>query len=576
MILCKSEFALRLNKGSIKFLKAPMTRIELTPLFILGFVPAVFAQQYPNTGGQMQQIPVPPAASVPAPSTLLIKPNVPPQRASNDEVAISVNALKIMGVTLFSDAEIGSLTGFQSGDQLTLLQLRKMADRIANFYHQRGFFAAQVYLPPQTIQGGVVTMVVLEGRYGQVILQNESHASNDTLTYFLKELSSGDVILSDALERNLLLMSDTPGVVVNSMLVPGRTLGSSDLLVKTTAGPRVNGSVDIDNAGNRYTGTARAGATINVNELLGYGDVSSLRLLSSGSGLQYIRGAYQSQIGKTIAGVSYSDLRYELGREFENLGAHGSQQITSFYGSYPLIRSRTKNLFVGLNYDLKRFEDVVDTSSRLSHKHANVLSTSLRGDTSDSTGTTTYGVTLAAGQIDLKDPALQVIDTTTAQTQGHFNKLNFNTNRIQKISDTLSFFASLTGQFASKNLDVSEKMELGGMYAVRAYPEGEAFADQGYLLTLESRLQLNAPKAVVPGQLQLIGFLDIGTVQANKSPWTTGENRRTLSGAGVGLNWSQPQDYVVRAYYAFKLGNSKAQSAPDANGRFWVQGVKYF
>ena len=114
------------------------------------------------------------------------------------------------------------------------------------------------------------------------------------------------------------------------------------------------------------------------------------------------------------------------------------------------------------------------------------------------------------------------------------------------------------------------------MYAVRAYPEGEAFADQGYLLTLESRLQLNAPKAVVPGQLQLIGFLDIGTVQANKSPWTTGENRRTLSGAGVGLNWSQPQDYVVRAYYAFKLGNSKAQSAPDANGRFWVQGVKYF
>jgi hemolysin activation/secretion protein len=76
--------------------------------------------------------------------------------------------------------------------------------------------------------------------------------------------------------------------------------------------------------------------------------------------------------------------------------------------------------------------------------------------------------------------------------------------------------------------------------------------------------------------LQLIAFVDTGTVTANKNPWAAGPNRRTLSGAGVGLNWSATNNFIVKAYYARKLGNEAATSAPDASGRFWIQGVKYF
>ena len=62
----------------------------------------------------------------------------------------------------------------------------------------------------------------------------------------------------------------------------------------------------------------------------------------------------------------------------------------------------------------------------------------------------------------------------------------------------------------------------------------------------------------------------------NKNPWSTGDNRRTLSGAGVGLTWSDTNNFLVRAYYARKLGNDLATSAPDKSGRFWIQAVKYF
>jgi hemolysin activation/secretion protein len=148
--------------------------------------------------------------------------------------------------------------------------------------------------------------------------------------------------------------------------------------------------------------------------------------------------------------------------------------------------------------------------------------------------------------------------------------------RLQNVTDFTSFFAQVNGQLASKNLHVSEKMELGGMYAVRAYPEGEAYADQGYILTFETRTLLPKFSELISGKMQLIGFVDTGTVKTNKNPWLDEQNGRTLSGAGVGLNWTGANNFVLKTFYAWKLGSETATSAPDKTGRFWVQGMKYF
>jgi hemolysin activation/secretion protein len=354
--------------------------------------------------------------------------------------------------------------------------------------------------------------------------------------------------------------------------------GSSDLQVELTPGQRITGSVDADNAGNRYTGANRVGATVNFNEPLGLGDVATLRALTSGPGLNYLRGSYQWQMGMAKVGVAYSTLHYALGQEFESLKANGTAEIASVYGSVPLIRSRQNNLNFGLALDAKKYQDKVDVIPSVSDKTARVVTASLSGDSADRVGggSTVYSVALSSGEIDLQTPAQRTADGATAQTNGHFNKLAFSAARLQSVTNTLSLYASINGQAASKNLDVSEKMELGGMYAVRAYPEGEAYADEGYVLSLEARLALPKYSESMPGQWQLIGFVDTGTVTINRSPWGSGVNTRTLSGAGLGLNWSEVNNFMVRVYYAVKLGNEVATSAPDASGRFWIQAVKYF
>ncbi|WP_306602542.1 ShlB/FhaC/HecB family hemolysin secretion/activation protein [Azonexus sp.] len=555
-----------------------MKKNKLLPFALLVLSQSLLAQQVPSAGGQMQQIPPIPSPPKAAPQ-IEVKPVQGSVMTAPDTATMIVQRLIVTGAQTYSEAELLALTRFVPGSELSLSQLRAMAAKIAVHYQRNGFFVAQAYLPAQDIKDGVVTIAVVEGRYGQITLNNQAPVSSALADGLLSGIQTGDPVTSAPLESRLLLLSDLPGVVVKSTLLPGAAVGTSDLRVDLTPGRRITGSVDADNAGNRYTGAYRAGATVNFNEPLGLGDVASLRVLTAGSGLNYGRAAYQLQLGKASVGVAYSYLEYELGKEFKSLDAHGTAQIASLYGRYPLIRSRNNNLYAGLALETKKFEDRVDTTRSVSDKRAHVATASLNGDWRDNFGgggINNYAFAWGVGDIDLQTPVVRAYDDATARSDGHFNKFAFSAARLQRVTDSVSLSAALSGQWASKNLDVSEKMELGGMYGVRAYPEGEAYADEGYLLNLEARLQLPKFSQSMPGQIQLIGFVDTGTVTVHKNPWGPGKNTRTLSGAGVGANWYEANNFMVRAYYAFKLGSEDATSAPDKSGRFWLQLIKYF
>jgi hemolysin activation/secretion protein len=553
-------------------------KLKLLPLAMLAVSPHLLAQPLPNAGSQLQQLPSVPAPQ-PAPPEVRVEQNKPAPVRVAEEAKIPLNTLRITGARAYTEAQLLAVTGFTPGSELTLAELRAMAAKITAHYAANGYFVAQAYLPAQEIADKTITIAVREGEYGQVTVRNETNLSGAIPGNLLAGLNSGDAITVAPLESRLLLLSDIPGIKVHSTLVPGATAGTSDLLVDITPGPRVSGSVDADNAGNRYTGEYRLGATVNLNNPLGLGDVASVRAVTSGSGLNYAIASYQLQVGKGRAGVSYSKLHYALGEEFASLRANGTAEVASIFGSYPLIRSRNTNLYIRVGYDAKTFQDRVDAIPSVTDKKAGVLTTSLYGNHRDNLGgggISAYALSLSAGKLDIQTPAALAADAASAQSNGGYGKLGFNAMRLQRITDTVSLYGAISGQLASKNLDSSEKMELGGMNGVRAYPQGEAPADQGYLMTLEARLLLPRFPENLPGQVHLIGFVDHGSVTVNKKPWAAGQNHRTLNAAGVGLTWSETDNFMVRAYYARKIGGETATSAPDKSGRFWIQAVKYF
>jgi hemolysin activation/secretion protein len=542
---------------------------------LLTVAPAAYAQST-NAGAQLQQIPPTPQAPR-APLDLQVQPVPVQPDAGPPGATVRIDALTVTGATVFDAAALRNAAGFAPGQERSLSDLRAMAARISAFYHQRGYFLAQAYLPAQEISGGSVTIAVIEGRYGKVGL--DAGRSSGVAQGILKGLDSGDIVTAAPLERRLLLLSDLPGSTVRSTLAPGSVVGTSDLAVELTPGRLISGSVEADNAGNRYTGTYRGGGTVNINNPTGGGDLLSLRILASTGGLAYGRVAYQAPIANLTLGVAYSHIRYELGREFKGLDADGTADIASVYASYPLVRSRDVNLYALGSLEAKWFEDRIGLVSSRSNKKSRVATIGLSGDSHDDFGGggwTNVSGGFSYGDFDIASPLERAVDALTARRDGGFGKVDFAAARLQTVSGPLSLYGSVRGQLAFDNLDTSEQMELGGAYGVRAYPEGESYGDQGYIATAEARLTLSRWVDSFPGQLQAIAFVDVGEVQYAHDAWFTGSNHAHRSGVGGGLSWAAPEGFLLKASYAHRLGDQRVTSGPDHKGRFWFQIVKLF
>lgn len=536
------------------------------------------AQQRPNAGTQLQQIPQAQSPERPVPDLDTA------QRATPDDVSqagptVRVTALQITGGTAYSEAVLLAATGFAPDGDFTLTQLREFAGRVTDYYHLRGFILAQAYLPEQDVQDGTVTIDVIEGRYGTIQVRNTGHIADRIPASILNGLTPGDLVANGPLERRLLLLSDIPGVRVKGTLAPGTSVGTSDLIVDVAEGPRVNGSIEADNAGSRYTGAYRFGGTVNVNNPLGIGDMLSVRVLGSDGGLAYGRVAYQAPVGDLTLGAAYAHLSYSLGREFEALDGSGTADIFSVYASYPIVRSRRANLYALAGVEHRLLRDRIDLFSIDARRRVTAETIGLAGDSRDDFaggGANTYSIGWTIGNLTIRSAPERAIDASTARSAGTFNKVQAGVSRWQSVAGPFSLYAAVRGQYAFDNLDSSEKMELGGAYGVRAYPEGEAFGDIGYLATIEARFALGGDANVLPGRFELIGFIDTGEVRYSQDPWFTGSNHASRSGYGAGVNWAGPENFRISASYARKLGTGPATSAPDRDGRFWIQILKLF
>jgi hemolysin activation/secretion protein len=209
-----------------------------------------------------------------------------------------------------------------------------------------------------------------------------------------------------------------------------------------------------------------------------------------------------------------------------------------------------------------------------SQKRADVVIVGLNGDSRDQLGgggVNGFALTYSSGHLNMES-ADAVSNDANAQTAGSYSKTNLSLNRVQAIDSRVNLYLSFNGQLANKNLDSSEKLQIGGPTGVRAYPVGEAPSDEGYIFTGE--LRWNMPTL----SFQLAAFYDNGKAIMNKNPWAgAGVNHRILAGAGLGFIWNRANDFSIRLDYAWKITTSDpTTSDTDKSGRLWLQGVKYF
>jgi hemolysin activation/secretion protein len=547
----------------------------------------VYAQQRPDAGQILEQTRQPLRLPPPEEPVLPKPPEPKPALPPSPQLRVKVEQFTFTGNTLYSDDVLAQQVQEFVGKELDFEGLNDAATKVRAFYRSRGYFLAQAYLPQQAIRDGQVQIGVIEGRIGEVELDKRpgTRISDGLLAGIVAtHLKQGQIITETGLERPLLLINDLPGTQVTSEIRPSKTLGAADLRVNVSqSGNVVDGFVDADNQGNRFTGEYRLGTQLNWNSPLQYGDQATFRGFVSDEGMWYTRFAYLIPVGYfgTRVGASYQKFEYRLAKDFANLSAHGSGEVGSVYAFHPLVRTRNSNMILQGSYEEKRLIDRVESQGSLEERKVTDRKIGLVGDFRDGFlggGLNAYAATWTWGELAIQPPSVLAADqsVTGHHTAGEFTKLNIDARRLQRITDSTSLLLSFSGQRSSKNLASAEKFSLGGPNGVRAFPVGEATADEGAIATVEGRYIVPNFK-IFGGDFTVLGFYDHGWAVINKTPLATdNENDRTLAGYGLGVSAGQDGNFILRASMAWVSHGVAESDKATRVPRVWVQAVKWF
>ena len=574
-------------------MKLPMLEIVTSVLIALPFTmtgTSAIAQTsaVPSAGDVMKSLP---GEATRPDAGLRIDDNRAKARAIADVegMKLDIKGFSTVGMTVMTDADLAPLLTSFLGPNRRFQDLLDAAAVVKGELARRGYFLADVVVPEQKISDGVVVLKVLEGRFGNVRLEVDADVTvgRAQLESYLALLVEGALIQTTVVERALFQIHDLRGVVARSSFVPGATPGTADLIVKVSASKAFNANIDFDANGSVYTGQHRISAGIDGNNLLGQGDLLSVRGTNAIDGdLRFARVSFLSPIGPwgTKLGGAYTDLSYRLGTPvFEPLNASGAANVSSIIGIHPFVRSRNTNFLTIVQYDKRKFHDVQETTATISDKTTDVASVIFSGDFRDTYGgggINVYSLAWTHGELKFGSQAQTAADAVGRKTGGQYEKVNFSTSRLQAVSERVALYGSYSEQFGNKNYDASEKISLGGPNAVRAYPQGEGAGDRGYFATMEVRYRLPFEESF-PGTMVVTAFHDFGRSILINQP--TGADiaaksalTRRISGFGIGLNWEVSNDWYLRTSVAYRDTSDATADHLARNPRFYFQFSKLF
>ena len=548
------------------------------------------AQLRPDAGSILEGTKQP--ATLPPPGRDVL-PRAPEPRPALGApgLKVVVNGFRVTGNTIYSEnLLLEQITEFVGKEQ-TIDGLNDAATKVRAYYRERGYFLVQAYLPQQEIKGGVIEIAVIEARVGKVAVnlkQGTRYSEGLVRGIVEKHLAEGDIITETSLETPLLLLNDLPNAAVTSEIKPSQTVGSADLVINVSDTPgMISGSVDVDNYGNRFTGAIRTGVSFNVSNPLQLGDQLTYRAFMTDEHMAFYRAAYVMPIGwwGTRVGLSYATFHYRLGKDFNNVLAHGVGSVQTAYTFHPIIRTRGSNLIAQLAFERKRLNDRVDTTSSNVDRIISTSKLGVVGDFRDGMfggGLNSYSATITEGNGIINQAAVLAVDQGGLKSAGRFSKKNYEFRRLQKITDNTNLLLAVQGQMGSKNLMSAERFSLGGADGVRAYPTGEGLGDTGYIFQAEFRYLIPGFK-VAGGDVSLSGFYDQGWVQINENALpATGntvndQNNKRLSGYGIGASLGKDSDFILRMSAAWRNENELPTSDTASRiPRVWVQGIKWF
>jgi hemolysin activation/secretion protein len=484
-----------------------------------------------------------------------------------------VERIEIDGNSVIGSDELHTVTDPWRGKELTLAELKGVAQAVQNYYRKKGYFLARAVVPPQEIKGGMVKIQVLEGRVGDVRIEGNKFYDATFIRKRLGPALKDGVLKEDTLQRALLLLNELPDLKTKVALVKGKREGTTDLVVKVEDKNPIHVGLDYNNFGNVYTGENRYGLDLTLGNVPAQGHSLFGRIVYSSpspSTTPFVQAAYSMPVNKvgTKIALSYANAEAKVGKEYQVLDIRGTAQIYSLSASHPLRRTERDSSNVYFSFSSKSLRNYFLNTIVSSNDEIRSVTLGYNADWFSGYGrnflnlSATQGLGTAFGGMRNNDPL-----ASRFHASNNFFRFNVDVSRVQKIGSRNFLILRGSGQLASNPLVVAEQFYLGGADSVRGYMQSEYLGDGGINVSAEFRTPLTKEN-----NLQGALFVDYGSASL-KEPQAGDLPSRSLFGAGAGIRYSFTDNAWLRfdAGWPLSPSTNSQNRNPALYGQFQVR-----
>ncbi len=459
----------------------------------------------------------------------------PPSHAVATDFVV-VKGFRFTGNTAISTAELDTLLSGYIGQSCGLEKIREAALKVTDAYLRHGLTLAKAYIPPQTIEGGIVNIAIIEGRIGAITIEGNKNYSSSFIRRYLTGGHTGQQLSIEQLETGLLLLnSKFTDLKVTANIEPGKEPGTADVHIKVEDSSPLHLTLSSNNYGSKYVSRYRFGAQGEwVNALIPGGKLTASTLIGEKTdNMRVYSGSYEFPVNSagTSIGITAFDGNFDMGLDFAQLGIHNHETSGELFIAHPLVKRRLSNLSAKLGFRISNtgFYYLDELSAK---DKARAIYAQLQGDQVFLGGRGIFGLTVFQGLGTALDgsSSSDQLPPSRQNASNSFTRINLDLGRYQPFTDVFSATLRVSGQWSDNALMAGEEWQIGGVNSVHGYTAGEASGDRGYVTSLA----LTASPLEKKNQLQISAFLEHG--YAYKKYYSVGSKQtHELTGVGMGV-----------------------------------------
>lgn len=423
---------------------------------------------------------------------------------------------------------------------LSVLQINTLLKAVTHHYLERGFVTTRAYLPQQDLSGGVLKIVVVEGRLEGFDSSALASPRELAMTFPGK---TGELLNLRELEQLVDQLSRLPSRQAQLELTPGEQVGGSRIGLKGEREKPWRVSATRNNDGDRSTGQQQMGLGLDWDSPLGLADQLSLRANQDAVSDHWRHSDNQSlyysvPYGWWTFNYAYSQSFYRASGDAQGFtfGYDGTSKNHALRAERVLHRDNVSK--TGISFGLSQLrtrnyidENFIDTSS------VSITETQLNLN---------HGRRIGSAFINLDAGWQQGIGALDAQRdsphdgpQSRYNKYSLTLSYLQPFrlwGESFSFDSLATGQRSEDELYSPQRISLGGVSSVRGLQDQTLTGDSGGYWRNQLRWRRAVTWQPLQPLLQEYGVAfayDVGVIEGRSS---NPDERGRVSGNALEFN----------------------------------------